>query len=71
MTSGAGVSRKIWQDLKFSGQSQLLLEFLPHQIVVPYQIMVWSLLKPVPFYVIYQRVFLRILRFLIAYIYMQ
>jgi len=29
MMSGAGVSRTIWRDLRFSGQSEVLLEFLP------------------------------------------
>ena len=35
MTSGAGVSRTIWQNFRFSGQTEVLLEFLYDQTVVP------------------------------------
>ena len=50
MTSGAGVSRTIWRDFRFSGQPEVLIEFLPMKLYFPVQIMVCYLLKSVPIY---------------------
>ena len=52
MTVGAGVSRTIWWDFRFSGQPKVL-EFLPIKLYFLDQTMACFLLKPVPVYVIH------------------